>query len=106
MEVRAVVLDNYSIPQKYNSNTQRYNGRETEIQPGAGTGEVYIEQSENGQGVTTVITIQSTGSLSIAIYFYPTNIKIVHNNPQQINKEADDVWFAWQDRNATVSNRP
>jgi hypothetical protein len=99
------MIDNYSIPQKYNGHPQQYNG--TGIQPGTGTGEVSIEQYDNGQGVTTEITIQATGALSITIYFSPTNITIAHNNPHQIVKEeADDVWFGWQDRNATVSYRP
>jgi hypothetical protein len=75
------MVDNYYIPQKYNANTQRYNGTQSGIQPGAGTGEVFIEQYDNGQGVTTEITIQSTGSLSIAIYYSPTIINIVHYNP-------------------------
>lgn len=101
------MTDNYYIPQKYNANTQRYNGTDADIQPGAGTGEVCLAQFENGQGVTTEITIQSTGSLSLAIYYSPTTIKIVHNNPHHIiAEETEDVWFGWQDRNATVPYRP
>jgi hypothetical protein len=73
------MTDNYYIPQKYNANTQRYNG--TGIQPAAGTGEIFIEQYGDAQGVTTEITIQSTGSLSISIYYSPTIINIVHYNP-------------------------
>lgn len=73
------MVDNYYIPQKYTTNTQRYNG--TGLQSGAGTGEIFIEQYADGQGITTEITIQSTGSLSISIYYSPTIINIVNYNP-------------------------
>jgi hypothetical protein len=73
------MVDNYAIPQKYNANTQRYNG--TGIRPAAGTGEIFIEQYEDAQGVTMEITIQSAGSLAISIYYSPTVINIVNYNP-------------------------
>jgi hypothetical protein len=88
------MVDQYYIPQKQNAHTKPSERLDTGIQTVPGTSEIDIEQYDNGQGITTEITIQATGSVSLGIRFSSTSISIVHHNAQQIvTEEADDVWF-------------